>query len=143
MKLLITALGLLMLSTTFASEKIYKWVDVNGQTHYTTKKPDDRYSEEMNIQVPKAKPALTTQNDIYNETTDNRIEKLRKIKGKRKQEIVKNKKRCQKAKSTLARFKQQARFSHTKEDGTKVYLEDPQREQIFKASNKAIKKYCK
>jgi len=136
---------LLFCSITQASEKIYKWVDANGQTHYTTQKPDNQYSQEMNIRVPKTQPATTPQNNEIQEkvTASERFDEFRRTKEENKKRNKKLKKRCQKAKATNARFKKQRRFSQTTADGKKHYLEDSQRDEILKASNQAIKKYCK
>ncbi len=144
-RVLITLIGLIVVTVSFSSEKIYKWVDANGQTHYTTKKPDDQHSQEMNIRVPKTQPATTTQNDEAQEkvTATERFDEFRKTKEENKKRKAKLKQRCQKAKATNARFKEQVRFSRTTADGKKHYLEDSQREEILNASNQAIKKYCK
>jgi hypothetical protein len=145
MKFLLLIPALLFYSITQASEKIYKWVDASGQTHYTTKKPDDQHSQEMNIRVAKTQPATTTQNDEAQEkiTATERFDEFRKTKEENKNRKAKLKQRCQKAKTTNARFKEQVRFSRTTADGEKHYLEDSQREEILNASNQAIKKYCK
>ena len=140
--------GLLFCLNSAASDKIYKWVDANGQNHYTTEKPNDKSSQEMKIRISKKKPVESTINNMASGTNsvEKRFDKFRKIKKGReqqKQKIIANKNKCQKAKSTLARFKQQIRFAHVKEDGTKEYLEDSKRKEILEASNKAIKKYCK
>lgn len=132
-------------STTFASEKIYKWVDANGQTHYTTKKPENKNSQEMNIRVAKPRPSTAPQINEEKEkvTASERFDEYRKQRENKKKRSVANKKRCNKAKATLARFKEQIHFAHTDAKGEKTYLEDSQREEILNASNKAIKKYCK
>ena len=145
MKFLLLLTALLLSLSSLASEKIYKWVDANGQTHYTTKKPDKQHSQEMNIRVPKTQPVTTPQNDDDKDkiTASERFDEFRRSKEEKEKRKANFKKRCQKAKTTNARFKEQVRFSRTTADGKKHYLEDSQRQEILNASQQAIKKYCK
>ncbi len=144
MKLLLLLTILFLSLSPQASEKIYKWIDANGQTHYSSKKPEDKTSQEINIRVPKTQPTASAQNIEAKDkiTASERFDEFRKTKEENKKQKEKRKQRCQKAKATNARFKEQIRFSHTTADGEKHYLEDSQRDKILKTSNQAIKKYC-
>lgn len=50
MKIIILILTLMMYTNTSYSE-IYKWVDENGNTHFSDSKPEDQTSEKLNIKV--------------------------------------------------------------------------------------------
>lgn len=129
---------------TVASEKIYKWIDADGQTHYTTKKPETLRSQEMNIRIPKTQPLIPSKQmePTEKKTTSERFDDFRKKKENDTKRASKSKKNCQKAQSTAARYKRQVRYSRTTADGKTIYLDDSQREKILIAANKAIKKYC-
>lgn len=145
MKLIFLFLVLLFSSTTLASEKIYKWVDASGQTHYTTKKPEDQQSQEMNIRIPKSQPSASKQESDTQDAkpSSERFDEYRKSREENKTKTSAHKKKCTKAKATLNRFKEQVRFAQITADGKKHYLEDSQRKEILNAANKAIKKYCR
>jgi hypothetical protein len=60
-----TSFFLLLITLNFnAFGKIYKWVDENGSTHYSEKKPEDTEHKEIKIGKEEKTPSQITPSDI-------------------------------------------------------------------------------
>jgi|GEM_PF-3469479 len=49
MKRLLPILTMLLLNTAIAKQKYYKWTNKNGSIHYSTKKPENSQTDELDI----------------------------------------------------------------------------------------------
>lgn len=143
---------LLITTPVLAKQKYYKWTDENGNTHYTSTKPEDRKTDEVNINAnqPKAIQQIDANNhsekpeSVEGEVEKSYLEQRREKKQKAKELAQRNKKQCQKAKQTVTKYQQQVRMSRIDAtSGEKVYLEDSKRADIIKKAQKEVNKYCR
>ena len=146
MKIVLLIITLIFLSTANGGQKFYKWVDEEGNTHYTSEKPEDKKTDEVTIktnhpQAPKVDPeAQEARRKKSDEFMENHYEKKRKS----KELAAVNKKKCTDAKKTLVKFQEKVRMSRVnQETGETEYLEDSSRAQILKDAQKGIKQYCR
>ncbi len=99
---------LLLIVSTCVSAKVYKWVDANGQTHYSDKKPEDTRTTEVSIKkTPKSSIKQQQYEPDDNTETQKKLDdyaehdkELRETKKYKKQE-------CKEAKESLNEFKEQ------------------------------------
>jgi len=143
------ALLLIMLMTT-AHGAIYKWVDANGQVHYSGQPATNHSSKRITLQ-----PLITTKPGISKQDLDERARQQQKADEKRKQQealtpkLVKPKlsaseKRhlCQQARSDIAGIGSSGRMREINAKGDYAYLTEQQRQQRLSAAKKRQRKYC-
>lgn len=142
---------MLITNPVMSKQKFYKWTDENGNTHYSANKPEDKKTDEVNINSNQPRVAQNTEsinNSEKPESEETEVEKSyleqrREKKQKSKQLAQDNKKQCQKAKQTVTKYQQQVRMSRIDvESGEKIFLEDSKRADIIKKAQKAVRKHC-
>jgi len=137
-----------MMFTNMALAKVYKWVDENGATHYSSTPPPT--GDFKTIKGP-SKPAVDpekAQSDI-----NKRIEAFNKRKedaAKAEQEAAdaaskkaENQKNCAQAKKNLNLLQTKVRLRIKKEDGSQHYQTDKERNASIKRAQEQIKSFCK
>jgi hypothetical protein len=148
MKILIFIIALFIVNTSVAKQKFYKWTDENGNTHYTSEKPENKKTDEIKVNTNQPN---VPQNVRITEEVESRappeksyLEKHYEKKEKAKESVQKNNKNCQQAKQVVIKYQQKVRMATSdKKTGERVFLEDDQRADIIKEAKKAVKKYCK
>lgn len=120
---------MLLSINTSISAKVYKWVDANGQTHYSDKKPENRQTTEVSInKAPKNsinnnQPESDDNSDVQDKLDDyaKQDKKLRKQKKRKKQ-------KCNAAKKRLNEFKEKWTGDREYSDtGGYVYLSESEK----------------
>lgn len=135
-------LGLGMLSSpTMAAKSYYKWVDENGVTHYSARKPHDKESEAISVTTGLSRddsdqpsPAENSaQADAASTSEDPAAEDP---------EANKDPERCEIAKSNLKILNESARIREATEDGSFRYLSDDEKGQRKETAQQAITESC-
>jgi len=150
MKILSILVIFLVSTAVIAKQKYYKWTDKNGSIHYSTEKPENNQTDELEIST--RQPVVTQKTEIAepenSEDTEkpeekSYLEQRREKKLKAKKLAKENRERCLDAKHAVTKYQQQIRMGHIdRETGEKIYLDDSKREQIIKSAQLAVKKYC-
>jgi len=148
MNKLAVILSMLVLSGLVCADKIYKWVDQDGNIHYSAQKPPGQ--EAQTVKVSKA-PKSSSSKNRTDETND-----ASKIDDKEEQELdaaakqqlakadaVNRKKACEDARKNLAALNATINIHRVDEKtGKQVRLTDDQRLAAMKAAQQNIKEYC-
>ncbi|KAA3637992.1 MAG: DUF4124 domain-containing protein [Proteobacteria bacterium] len=150
MKILTLMTVLLMSNAVIAKQKYYKWTDENGSIHYSTEKPENDKTDELEIStkqpvVPQKPQEAQPEGSENPEETEEKsyLEQHREKKQQAKKLAEENRERCLDAKHTVNRYQQQVRMSRIdRETGEKIYLDDAKREQIIQRAQQAVRKYC-
>ncbi|GAA4816228.1 hypothetical protein GCM10011365_00920 [Marinicella pacifica] len=138
------------MNTATAKQKYYKWTDENGSIHYSTEKPENNQTEELDISTKQPDvPVEPIRAHAESETSDepeekSYLEQRREKKQKAKKLAQENRERCLDAKHIVNRYQQQVRMSRIdRETGEKIYLDDTKRASIIKSAQQAVRKYCR
>ena len=138
---------LLLLAASAAQAEVYKWVDANGNAHYTDKPPANQKTQTVDIRTQPSgtSPAAAPAN------TDSPLERQRKMlkvldedkaaKAEAAQKAAEEKQKrqmeCARLKDQQRQFAQGGRFYTIDANGERIYKNDDeimkQREQVNKA----------
>ncbi len=128
--------------------KIYKWVDENGQIHYSSKKPDNQDVETVKVKKgPKVAPKQTKDSDVTDQssTTDSDDDVEARAAAKKQlaaADAVNNKKQCELARKNYAALNASVRVVRTNEKGETVRMSDDERLNSLLTAQKSIDQYC-
>jgi len=135
---------LTLIFATLAQAAMYKWVDKDGNTHYTQQPPSDTTYERINVhtQSPSGSsssgqsggPTYSTPSSS-NGGEASTVIKQQEAKGEEMRQ-----KNCEAAKKQLETYTAFRRVR--KKDGTVVYLDDNERAQRIEDAKSAIKEFC-
>jgi len=144
--------------TGSAADKIYKWVDEQGNTHYSSEKPTNNKANEIQLKTTNkkdvstaapsvAEPSNKTKQLSNKEKLDAYLKKDQKLRAK----AARKRKTCAKAKTRLKDYKNA--MSYRKKDpnsGGYIYLNETKRQKKQRRYQKGIvrlqnniKKACK
>lgn len=132
-----------------AQAEIYKWVDADGQVHYSERAPEGQ-AEELNI---KSAPASSTEPARTPQQRMEQQEKLlrsfaaeREIKEKQKAKQEKaeqeRKKRCLQAQDTLFDYKNAGYLYERDATGKRRILSEEEKRQEEEKARKQVKRWC-
>ncbi len=129
MPLLLMALWLP--SHTALAEKIYRWVDEDGQVHFSSQPrrgvDDDTYNVQINRVIP---PQLEEESPPEEETISGvSVEQAQSL--------------CANAREVKELLSSELNRPFTREDGTVRPLTDEERKSKLEAANQRIKDYCR
>lgn len=130
-------------------KKIYKWVDENGQIHYSSQKPPGQVVETVKVKKgPKVSPPAegkpTDQADNENAavTEDSEADTLAREQ-LAKADAENKKKMCEQARRNIDALNASVRVVQKDEKtGENVRMSDEQRVQALKRAQQAVKEYC-
>ena len=158
MKLTIFLISVLLTSTLNAKQKYYKWVDAQGNIHYSETKPKKNNTSEVKIynkiakdqvqhyvsRSEKEKLAQQAKNQKEGKTQDQvEIEEFNK-KQKAKAKKAQDRANCKIAKNNLATLQKTTRIRRKNaKTGEYVRIDDKDRIKMLKLSKASIKKLCK
>ncbi len=128
-------LGALLLAAAPADAGVYKWVDAEGNTHYSQAAPAGQKAQEL--VAPPAQPASEAGRH-QPDTVMQELEAMQRGKGhaaeqdaqqneSRQREAERRQARCAQLKYNLAVLRRQAPVFTVNESGERVYLEDEKR----------------
>jgi len=126
---------------------MYKWVDEEGNTHYSEKPPVG----DVEVQTVKPPPKVDTEsaNEAF-EAKQNKSKKAGEGRAKQAEEAVAenermeiDKRNCESARKALASVNANPRVYGTDADGNRYKLGEEARQAKIAAAKEAIAKYCK
>ena len=139
-------------STTFAVtykavDEAYKWVDKDGNTHYTQKPPAEGIESETIKPPPafdrsQAEETLESDQEILNRGRENR-EKQAKERQRTADEKARQKKNCEIARARLRSLTYRPRVFFVQPDGTYVRADEETRQAEIAKANASIAEVCK
>lgn len=148
-----------IVSNQAMAEKIYKWVDENGQIHYASKKPAGQEVEAIKLKKSYQK-APKKESDVKTEVTDKKqdqtagsqmteeeinAEAEAKALAKAalaKADKVNRKLECDMAKKNLTGLNASIRVMRTNDKGETVRMTDDERVEAMQSAQKSIKQNC-
>jgi hypothetical protein len=144
---------IVLFSSQLAAEKVYKWVDENGQIHYSSQKPVNHKAETMKLKkAPKVVPKPTTDDENKAaagiETADaaeTEAEAAAKEAARAQlaaADIINNKKQCDLARKNYQALNATVRVSRTNDKGEVVRMTDDERVNSLLIAQQAISQYC-
>lgn len=132
-----------------ASASVYRWVDDQGQVHYSQFKPAGVESTEQGKpntnQGPnpeEAKKRLEELRSKLQESINDR-EKSKKEQVEAKEEIERNKENCAKAKEQQRNYENNGRMYKILENGEHYWYSEEERAEMIKKAKEDTAKYCK
>lgn len=149
MNKMITLLVLMVVLGSAQAGKVYKWVDENGQVHYSSQKPPGQDAETVKIRKgPKVQPPAEEASTETTEATDEEAvdEDVAKEAAKQKAQAdaALRKKQCEAARKNLAALNRSTRVVQVDEaSGKRSVMTDDQRIKAFEMANQSIKDNCK
>ena len=131
----IVFLTIMILFATSASAGLYKWVDDEGNVHYSQKRPLDKQYKKLKAPPPAPEDAKSlyqpiTPKDKPNSTVQALTDKNLKIRAEN----------CEKAKKNLTNFQIHRRIKD--KDGNVTVIDDKDRAKQIENAEKAIKDFC-
>jgi len=143
------ALLVLSLSSTLAvAGKIYKWVDEQGNTHYSQQPPDGRATQ-LNIRSAPSRPAPPPSTGNRKEKTKELLdaiatERKQKAEARNKadKEAARLKTNCSNARKRVASLEMGGRRYDVTEDGERKYLDDAEVKRRLDAARQQVAKWC-
>ncbi len=147
MKKISIALILLSIGGFALAEKIYKWVDEDGQIHYSSQKPTGQQVETVKV---KKGPKVSAKTNENVNPTQNAVENNADVAdAAAKAQLAKTdeankRKLCEQSRSNVAALNATVRVARIDEKtGETVRMNDEQRLASMKAALEGIKEYCK
>jgi type IV secretory pathway VirB10-like protein len=132
--------------------KVYKWVDKDGNIHYSEQKPANQQADTLRIKENKPTPlpeekeqAMSASEADSNEATDDQDSQQRAEaqKSLAAADQVNKQKLCQQAKANRDALNASVRVSRIDpETGEQVRMSDDERVNALKKAMQAIKDYC-
>jgi hypothetical protein len=144
----IALLSLLIFASQLQAEKIYKWVDENGQIHYSSKKPPGTEVETMKVSKgPKVTPPAAEEAPVDpNEPVDPEADAEAEAQARAQlaqSDAVNRKRLCDQARNNLNALNTSVRVQRVDEKtGQTVRMTDEQRVTAMKNAQQAVKEYC-
>ena len=145
---------ILVLSVTASSlwaATVYKWVDAQGNVHYSQSPPQQIGAKEMDIRV--RSPILQEPPRHVDGTPDSPAEakevaKKKKAESAKQAEVEKKNaevraKNCKTAKRRFATINQGGRLYEVDENGERQYWDDAQRQAKLASAQADVDKWCK
>lgn len=128
-------LTIIMIFASSASAGLYKWVDDEGNVHYSQKRPRDKQFQRLKAPPPApegSKPLYqsTKLNDKSNDAVASESAKIEKIRASN----------CTQAKKNLNIYKLYSRIRD--KDGNLTVINDNVRAQKIESAKKAIRQFC-
>ena len=131
-----------------AQAAIYKWVDANGDVHYSQTPPPPGVAGET-LQPPPPDVDTETATKQLNEQ-ERQLEELRKQRDEQADkesqaaaELALQQKNCQMAKDRLASYERRPNINFVQEDGSRVRATEEERQAEIKKSEDMIQEFCK
>ena len=125
--------------------EMYKWVDEDGNTHYTQSPPPGGIQGETIKPPPRINPEhankqLENRKKLLNNLQSER-NKSKQAEMKKKQEEEQKKANCEQARAHFASM-ERPRVNQIAEDGTRTVMPEEQRLADLKAAREKVQEYC-
>ena len=143
---LLLVLGLAVICANVQAGEIYKWVDEDGNVHYS-QDPQHRGAQAMNIKVPKSsspssqeQSTTAAQPQTDNQDTTEEQQALNEAAANKQEEA--QKKNCQIAMKRLATISAGGRIYEVDDKGERVYWDDNTRTAKLAEAQKDVDQWC-
>ncbi len=146
--LLISALTLVLMASPTDAGTIYKWIDEQGDVHYSSDKPADAPAERIRVNTEKTGNVAGQQALAAEQKKIADQAKAIKEKGIPAQPPVpalplkEVKQRCQQARDSLARIEAHGQMRIRDKKGNFTYATDETKQQHIAKAKKEIAEYC-
>ncbi len=150
MKLSILLLLCVFSTVTLAATKVYKWVDKDGNIHYSEQKPPNQQADTLRIKERKPQPQQTepaaeqTEADSEVNESDEQIQQREQAEqALLAADRINKQKLCQQAKANRDALNASVRVSRIDpETGEQIRMTDDERVDALQKAEQAIKEYC-
>ncbi len=125
---------------------MYKWVDEDGNTHYSQSAPVDNTDVEeieppSKVDTESAANKVKNENETADKLRDDRITK-KEEKLKAEEDAIAEKQKCEQARKRLASY-QRNRVNLKNSDGSNRVISEEERQSEIAKSKENIKTFCK
>lgn len=134
---------------TSADARMYKWVDEDGQTHYTQTPPPEADKDYQSVEPPPPPPVSAEEASARHQKLKQNLqedlqaeEKAEEEREKEKEKAEQQAQRCDKAKRWLRQLEASGRIREVDEDGNYNYLGDKQRQARIDKAKGIVQKEC-
>lgn len=139
---------LLIFSTAALASDVYKWVDEQGNVHFSDQKPaNDKESAKVDVKVHNTRKDAEL--DAYREYTRRNREAAEtqaaineKNKARNRQKQQKRQQACKQLRQRKSQYQQSGVIYSKKKGGSRKYYSDEERAEVLRKLNKALKKHC-
>ncbi len=149
-KILSYIVGIVILSgscmiANIAHAEMYKWVDENGNTHYTQNPPPPNIVPDIIAPPPSINSEAATKKEMStiekaNKLREERIKKAEDT-AKEKSELAQKKAQCEKAKKVQASY-ERPRVNYVDDDGNRRRATEEERQADLAKAKDEVKKLC-
>ena len=143
--LAVIALVFLIFTSSFCMAEIYRWVDDNGEVHYSDKKPDIETVTEVSGELEPINRDSSSgetkklQEVFKDETPEDRQYRLQQ-ENRQNQQAASKEQACAKARNELRKLK--GRFYMVGKDGKEITVTEDEQQRMVENLEKQIKKHC-
>jgi len=138
----------LMCFAIMAQAQVYKWVDDDGQVHFSQFPPeDDKPVESVDIRVGSSMPADAAKQKLENirqklleSSMDRNLSEEERLQQQAQAEDAA--KRCQQARDQLATLQENGRVYQTDEQGERQWLDEKKRQDLINETRQRVKELC-
>lgn len=124
----------LLLAAGVVNAKVYKWVDANGETHYSEEVPAGRQKSEVQTRITTPSAGRSTGNSAEQFMMQQELDKLKhkseedaRARATAEHEAAAKEAKCARAKQVLNFFQQKIPIATITADGKKVYMNASER----------------
>lgn len=144
--LTVLALYLFGLSSVVQAEKVYRWVDENGQTHFSSQAPRTLDDDVYHFRVDKAASSSQNKTTTTPSATEKKTAAAATSAESEEQssgiDPDKAKEYCRQAKESRQKLSENFNRRYLQDDGSARPLTDKERASMIKQAEAAIASYC-
>ncbi|MGB5275639.1 MAG: DUF4124 domain-containing protein [Gammaproteobacteria bacterium] len=142
---------LLLLASLVARAGVYKWIDENGNVHYTDSPTATQPSVEMHVDDSATEPVYGEDGQMSREEKRERLlqsmaeDRLEKQEQREKQRAIKreNRNKCNRYRDQMRHYERASSLYRLDKNGERVYMSDGDRTKATRRLQAKIKQYCR
>jgi len=144
----ITLLFTLIFSCYLSAAQVYKWVDEDGQTHFSQFPPEQNKADKIDVNAPtsaNSKAAAENLEKMRQTLREQAVDRVTETEDEKKAaaEAERMAENCKKAKQQLLDLQNNGRIFRTLENGEREWYDEKGREKLIANAQKQVDKYCK
>lgn len=144
----ITLLFTLIFSCYLSAAQVYKWVDEDGQTHFSQFPPEQKNADKIDVNAPKSansKAAAENLEKMRQTLREQAVDRVTETEDEKKAaaEAERMAENCKKAKQQLLDLQNNGRIFRTLENGDREWYDEKGRAELIANAQKQVDKYCK
>ncbi|CAD5106931.1 DUF4124 domain-containing protein [Zestomonas carbonaria] len=141
-RMILTGSLLLALSASAMASQVYKWVDEKGVTHFGAQPPEGQAATQINTTVPQIRSVAPTLPPADASADDQQKALDEKIKKEVASQELERKKYCENTRNNLAQLRNNPRVRVTDDNGEVRRIDEEERQQRIRETEKAIQENC-